>query len=256
MEPIWPLPRRAGGPSDDEIRRKFAEFDQWHYAYEFEGGLSFSAQHNRPSPDADAPERPLQRYRHFMPYLLEAAGGSLEGKRVLDIACNSGFWSIQCALLGADVTGFDARPELIEQANLLKSVVGVDNASFQTLGFWDMSPEALGGTFDIVLNLGILYHLPNSLEVLRLTQSMARSAILLDTAIYNSNECAIHLSWEESDDIRYANESGIVAFPSKSSVALMLRFLDIEDWIEIPMRTKDMPRNYLENGRASWLIKL
>jgi 23S rRNA G2069 N7-methylase RlmK/C1962 C5-methylase RlmI len=36
-----------------------------------------------------------------MPYVVQSQGGALEGKRVLDIACNSGFWSIQCALLGA-----------------------------------------------------------------------------------------------------------------------------------------------------------
>jgi hypothetical protein len=38
-----------------------------------------------------------------MPYLIESQEGSLKGTRVLDIACNSGFWSIQCALLGAVV---------------------------------------------------------------------------------------------------------------------------------------------------------
>jgi len=67
--------------------------------------------------DTDDPRRPLQRFRHFMPDLLASQGGSLKGRRILDIACNSGFWSLQCALLGAEVAGFDARPELIEQAN-------------------------------------------------------------------------------------------------------------------------------------------
>ena len=65
-----------------------------------------------------------------MPYLMEAERGSLKGKRVLDIACNSGFWSVQCALLGAEVVGFDARPGLIEQANLIKRIVGVDQVEF------------------------------------------------------------------------------------------------------------------------------
>jgi 2-polyprenyl-3-methyl-5-hydroxy-6-metoxy-1,4-benzoquinol methylase len=99
-----------------------------------------------------------------MPYLVAANGGCLRGKRILDIACNSGFWSIQCALLGAEVVGFDGRAELIRQADLIKSIVGVDDVQFRVLDFWDMSRQALGGTFDIVLNLGILCHLPDLSE--------------------------------------------------------------------------------------------
>jgi SAM-dependent methyltransferase len=256
INPVWPLPRRSGGPSEEEIREEFAKYDLWHYAYEFDGGLSFPARHNNPGPLADAPERPLQRFRHFMPYLVEAENGSLQGKRILDIACNSGFWSIQCALLGAEVVGFDARPELIEQANFIKSIVGIDNVAFKILDFWDMSPRSLDGTFDIVLNLGILYHLPTPLEALQLTKSMARRVILLDTVVYPSNDSMIRLSWEEPFDIRAASISGIVAYPSKSSIDLMLRHIGVAEWFEIPIRTTDMPRDYLDHMRASWLIKV
>jgi SAM-dependent methyltransferase len=256
IDPIWPLPRRSGGLSDVHIREQFAKYDSWHYAYAFEGGLSFSTRHDIPGLLADAPERPLQRFRHFMPYLIEACNGSLRGKRVLDIACNSGFWSIQCALLGAEVVGFDGRPELIEQADLVKSIVGVDSVEFRVLDFWDMSPQALGGTFDIVLNLGILYHLTEPLKALQLTKSMARQYILLDTEVYPSREPIIKLRWEEPADIRNAIGSGIVASPSKNSIDLMLRHIGFSEWFEIPLHTADMPRDYLDHERTSWLIKV
>ena len=256
VEPVWPLPRRPGGFSDEEILKKAAKHDFWHYTYKFDGDVSFAARHNDPNKLADIPDRPLQRFRHFMPYLLQAQNGSLEGKRVLDIACNSGFWSIQCALLGADVVGFDARAELIEQANLIKGIVGTDNVEFRVLDFWDMSPQSLGGTFDIVLNLGILYHLPKPLEALELTRAMADDCILLDTAIYPSGNAVIKLSWEEPDDIRKASNAGFVAFPSKGAIDLMLKHMRVAEWFEIPLRTTDMPRDYLDDKRASWLIKV
>ncbi|MDQ4146101.1 MAG: class I SAM-dependent methyltransferase [Pseudomonadota bacterium] len=198
----------------------------------------------------------MQRFKHFMPYLIESQGGSLQGKRVLDIACNSGFWSIQCALLGAEVLGFDARDELIEQANFIRSIVGLTNVEFRVLDFWAMSPESLGGTFDVVLNLGILYHLPEPLEALILTKSMVREYILLDTSVYPSKDPVIHLKWEESTDIRTATNSGIVARPSKKSVELMLEHIGAAKWLEIPVRTVDMPDEYLRHRRASWLIKV
>jgi tRNA (mo5U34)-methyltransferase len=256
INPIWPLPRCPGGLSNDRIREEFAKYDLWHYAYGFEGGLSFSARHNDPNPLANAPERPLQRFRHFMPYLIDARNGSLRGKRVLDIACNSGFWSIQCALLGAEVVGFDGRPELIKQADLIRSIVGVDNVEFRVLDFWNMSPQALGGTFDVVLNLGILYHLTDPLKALQLTKSLARQYILLDTEVHPSKESVIKLHWEEPTDIRNAIGSGIVASPSKSSINLMVRHIGVAKWFEIPLRTTDMPRDYLDQRRASWLIKV
>jgi 2-polyprenyl-3-methyl-5-hydroxy-6-metoxy-1,4-benzoquinol methylase len=257
IDPIWPLPRHSDGFSDEEIRKEFARYDLWHYAYKFDGGLSFSARHNNPGLLADAPNRPLQRFRYFMPYILDTQGGSLQGKRILDIACNSGFWSIQCALLGAaEVVGFDARTELIEQANLIKSIVGINNVEFRVLDFWELSPQLVGGTFDIVLNLGILYHLPKPLEALEITKSMARESILLDTDVYPSNISVIKLHWEEPDDIRSAHNAGIVAYPSKRAIDLMLKHIGVAEWFEIPIRTTDMPRDYLDHRRASWLIKV
>jgi tRNA (mo5U34)-methyltransferase len=255
INPVWPLPRRPGGPSDDEIRAAFARFELWHYAFQFEGGPSFALKNKRADEISIVPERPLQRFRHFMPDLVASQGGSLQGKRVLDIACNSGFWSIQCALLGAEVVGFDARDVLIEQANLIKSIVGLDNVSFRRLDFWSMSPEALGGTFDVVLNLGVLYHLPDPLEVLRITRTMTHDTILLDTSISRAPEPIIHLRWEEPIDIRDASTPGIVAYPSKTAIGLMLRHLGARQWSEIPIRTEEMPEDYLDGGRASWLIK-
>lgn len=254
--PIWPLPRRAHGPSDGEVREAFARHHLWHYAYEFEGGLAFPTRHNNPGLDTDDPARPLQRFRHFMPYLIQSQGGTLKGKRVLDIACNSGFWSIQCALLGAEVVGFDARAELIEQANLLKRLTGADSAEFRVLDFWRMSPDTLGGEFDVVLNLGFLYHVPKPVEALELTKIMARKHVLLDTAVHPSAEFAIHLKWEEPVDIRMAADEGIVALPTKPAVELMLRHLKVGGWFEIPLRTRDMPVDYLTGRRASWLVEV
>lgn len=254
LDPVWPLPRKPGGPSDEDIRKEFARHDLWHYAYEFEGNLAFPTRHNNPGPVVDAPRRPLQRFGHFMPYLAQAQNGSLRGKRVLDIACNSGFWSIQCALLGAHVVGFDGRPELIEQANLIRSIVGVNTVQFTVLDFWDMSPETLGGTFDIVLNLGILYHLPKPLAALERTVLMANDHVLLDTEVYPSHDSLIKLRWEDPDDIRRATRSGLIAYPSRSSIEMMLKHIGVSEYCQIPIRTVDMPSDYLEHKRASWLI--
>jgi len=254
LEPVWPLPRRPGGLTDQEIREAFGRYELWHYGYEFEGGLSFQPSHLRPDSVSEDPSRPLKRFRHFMPYVLEAAG-SLKGKRVLDIACNSGFWSIQCGLLGAEVVGFDARPVLIEQAELVRSIVGLDNVEFRLLDFDRMAPGILG-QFDIVLNLGVLYHLPDTLAALQSTIAMSREWVLLHSTLWPASEPVIHIRWEEPIDIRDASTPGIVAYPSKSAVELILRHIRVKEARAIPLHVPGMPHDYQDGSRASWLIRV
>jgi 2-polyprenyl-3-methyl-5-hydroxy-6-metoxy-1,4-benzoquinol methylase len=255
IDPIWPLPRHSGF-TDKEIRKEFARFDLWHYAYAFEGGLTFPIRHLKPDSLIDDPKRHTQRFRHCMPYLIESQNGSLKGKRVLDIACNSGYWSIQCALLGADVVGFDARPELIAQANLIKSIVGVHNVEFSVLDIEDMNPKFLGGTFDIVLNMGILFHVSNPLEALKLSKMMSHKNILLDTAVFASKNPFIKLLWEEPVDTWTTRNAGIVTYPSKRAIDMMLMHCGVTSWFEIPLRFRDLPIDYRKQRHASWIIEV
>jgi tRNA (mo5U34)-methyltransferase len=253
INPIWPLPRNGNELSTQRIREEFAKYDSWHYANEFEGGLSFPRRYGKDQPAQD-PNRPLQRFRHLMPHLLAAQNGSLQGKRVLDIACNSGFWSMQCALRGANVVGFDARPQNIEQANLVKRVVGIDNVEFKVLDFWDMSLQSLGGAFDIVLCLGFLNHLPYPIQALQVIKNMARKHILLDTSLYQSTDSAVELQWQQTDDIRAAKRYGIVAIPTKKAVELILTEIGVAGSFEIPIVNSDVPDDYREQLRGCWLI--
>ena len=252
--PVWPLPRQAGGPCDEEIRAEFAKYPLWHYAYRFEGGLDFAVRHVFQDPLADSPERPLQRFRHFMPWLLQATGGTLEGKRVLDVACNSGFWSIQCALLGAkDVIGFDARQELIDQANLIKRIVGVRNVDYRLLNLWETTPDALGGTFDVVFTLGILYHLPKPVEALERTKAMSRDHVLLDTSVFAA-KAPLNLP-RMGRAVRHPERGrGRVSMvPSRRSVEMILKHRKFREWTEIRSEPRTC-RTLFRGDRASWLI--
>ena len=254
VSPVWPLPIRGDGWSATALQQRLDAFPEWHYAFRFDAGVGVEVRYRSGAP-ARAADHPLQRFAHFMPPLLAAAGGSLTGKRVLDIACNAGFWSIQCALLGAaEVVGFDGRPELVEQARLLQSVVGARCARFECLDFFDMTPARLG-TFDVVLNLGLLYHLPDPLDVLRRSLAMTSRLMLLDTMLDPRTEALVKLRWEMPVDVRMATRDGIVAYPTRKAVHLMLRHLGAASVTEIPVRSMQVPGVYLEGRRASWLIE-
>ena len=253
IEPVVVLPRAPSGPTDDEVRARFAPPHSWYHEFRFEGGLDFPAHYRRFG--GGALVSPLGKFRHSMPDLVAAAGGAFGGKRVLDIACNAGFWSFQCAMLGAaEVVGFDGRKENIDSARFVQAVTGLDNVRFQHLLFEEMTPERLGGRFDIVLNLGVLYHLPEPIEALRRTAAMAREFVLLDTRLVPGRRAAIHLqSGIRSDDCQ-SSFGNLRGKPSKSALLMFLHHLGLTSYYEIPPRRMDVNYGYLTGSRIALLI--
>lgn len=83
----------------------------------------------------------------------------LNGKRLLDVGCWDGFYSFEAERHGAEVVAVDCfRPENFFKAHsALKST-----AEFREMSVYDVSRKELG-TFDIVLFLGVLYHLRHPL---------------------------------------------------------------------------------------------
>ncbi len=77
--------------------------------------------------------------------------GIRAGQRVLDIACGTGVVSITAARLGAQVTGFDLTPELLERARENARVAGVKidwhEGDVEKLPFDDASFDAVVSQF-------------------------------------------------------------------------------------------------------------
>ena len=48
----------------------------------------------------------------------------------------------------------------------------------------------------------------------------------------------------------------MIAYPSKSGLDIMLKHIGAAEWREIPIRTTDMPADYLKHRRASSLIRV
>ena len=88
----------------------------------------------------------------------DLASKPLSELRILDLACHEGGYAIEFGLHGATVVGIEGRPANIQKARFAAEALGLDRVRFQDGDVRDLSEEALG-QFDIVLCLGILYHL-------------------------------------------------------------------------------------------------
>jgi tRNA (mo5U34)-methyltransferase len=113
---------------------------------------------------------------------------SLEGRTVLDIGAWDGFFSFECERRGASRVvaadhyswsasgwGTKAGFQLAREA-LESRVEDVD------IDVMELSPERIG-TFDIVLFLGVLYHLRHPLLALERVASVSRDMLILETVV-------------------------------------------------------------------------
>ena len=103
----------------------------------------------------------------------------LSGKRVLDIGCWDGFYSFEAERRGAEVVAIDCwRPETFFYAH---RALG-SRIEFHELSIYELSLDRLG-TFDIVLFLGVLYHLPYPLLALKRVCEMTRDLAVIESHI-------------------------------------------------------------------------
>lgn len=110
-------------------------------------------------------------------------GRSYQETTVLDLACNQGYFSLHFAEKGCKrVVGIEARASLIEDAEMIKTIKGLSNISFhqEDIAKADMSRY---GRFDIVLVMGLVYHLEDPIGVIRKASEMTDRMLLLETQV-------------------------------------------------------------------------
>jgi tRNA (mo5U34)-methyltransferase len=101
------------------------------------------------------------------------------GLRVLDLGTRDGYFAFEMEKRGAEVLAVDYFPAdktgFSVAANLLRSKV-----TYLQANIYDLTP-AKHGTFDIVLILGLLYHLPDPMLALSLCRKLCKSRLYLET---------------------------------------------------------------------------
>lgn len=133
--------------TDDEIREGIAQHQWWHTIELAPGITTPGKAHNRA----------LIRYLDIP--------DDLTGMTVLDIGAWDGYYSFECEKRGAarvvavDVWETAGRDAFNFAHHVLKSAVEPVQASVH-----DLTPGLLGGRFDLVLFLGVLYHLKNPFD--------------------------------------------------------------------------------------------
>ncbi|TPM32000.1 TIGR04290 family methyltransferase [Mesorhizobium sp. B2-2-2] len=151
--------------SHAEIRRRIDALGPWFHNMELAGVET--------APDHFLGNYPLVKWRKFA----DAIPADLAGKSVLDIGCNAGFHSIEMKRRGAGrVLGIDFDEAYLAQARFAAEIADCD-IEFQKLSVYDVG--ALRETFDIVLFMGVLYHLRHPLLALDLIREHVAGELMI-----------------------------------------------------------------------------
>jgi tRNA (mo5U34)-methyltransferase len=114
------------------------------------------------APDHFLGDYPTCKWRNIAP----AIPSDLRGKTVLDIGCNGGFYSIEMKRRGASrVVAIDSDSRYLKQAEFAAEVCDVE-IDFRQMDVYDVA--GLQEQFDLVLFMGVLYHLRHPLLALDL----------------------------------------------------------------------------------------
>lgn len=161
----------------DKIRARAAALGDWFHNIDLDGVQTAPGHFLH-----DYPNNKWRQFQHAIP-------ADLTGKSVLDIGCNAGFYAIEMKRRGAHrVLGIDTDERYLDQARLAAEVKQAE-IEFRNLSVYDVA--LLRERFDVVLFMGVLYHLRHPLLALDLIhdhvagdmlvfQSMQRGAPIID----------------------------------------------------------------------------
>ncbi len=177
-----------------EIEQRVRELGEWFHNLDLHGV--------RTAPNHFLGDYPAIKWKGFA----HAIPADLRGKTVLDIGCNGGFYSMEMKRRGADrVVGIDSDDGYLAQARFAAEVSGFD-IEFRRMSVYDVAQ--LNEKFDIVLFMGVLYHLRHPLLALDLLHDHAAKDMLVFQSLMRGSPETAPFERDYSFD-----ETGIFADP-------------------------------------------
>ena len=127
-------------------------------------------------------------------------GGDIGDLRIADLGCLEGGFAAALALEGATVVGIDARSANLEKADVLRRRFDLRNLSFVQADVKDFNVERFG-RFDVVLALGIAYHLDRPAAWLRQIALATRSVLIVDSHVAPADDDRLALMRSDIRDL-------------------------------------------------------
>lgn len=200
--------------SQPERKRQIEALGPWFHNLHLPDGLETA-------PDHFLGDFPSYKWEHVAEHIPR----DLTGWSALDVGCNAGFYSIELAKRGARVVGIDSEPLYLRQAAWAAREFDVEGQ----LELRQQSVYELGRTderFDLVLFMGVFYHLRHPLLALDILAAKVRRRMIFQTLTMPGMEVA-----DVPDDMPIMERDGMLE-PGWPKMAFIERRLagDLTNW--------------------------
>jgi tRNA (mo5U34)-methyltransferase len=212
--------------SQNDIRKQVEALGPWFHNLDL-NGVCTAPQHYL----GDYPTVKWQRFAEAIP-------ADLGGRSVLDIGCNAGFYALEMKRRGAvRVLGLDASEDYLAQARFAAQVNGLE-IEFRQMSVYDVA--SLSERFDVVIFMGVLYHLRHPLLALDLIHEHVAKDLMLFQSMQRGSDKVERVapdydfwSFEPFNspgfpklhmiEKRYADDPTVWWVPNRACVEAMLR---------------------------------
>ncbi len=184
--------------------------------YEFDLG-----EYKTPTVRPEWATRHRMRRQYLVGPVLELFGGSLTGRRVLDLGCNEGYF-ILAALeaKAAYVLGLDEQQEKLARARLVLEALEIPTNRYELRCADAETLRPTDGPFDLVLLLGLFHWLPvrKTLKLLETLAQMQAEALVVDTVLSASEGPVLRLRREQLGPMDPYQDQRVCLLPSAAGL--------------------------------------
>jgi ubiquinone/menaquinone biosynthesis C-methylase UbiE len=207
-----------------------------HWGYYFSLGGGLSTVDNAPPPARRRNRASsILRMRMINDVIARIVGEQKSGMSLLDFACNWGGMAIDMALRGfGQVTAFDMKEENIARAQALSDYMGVANATFEIQNVYNL-PSRYEDGFDVVYNLGLLYHVTDPVRLAQITYRLTRKVAVFDTLAHKEPFSGYIQAFISDEAIKRPGmgEQQIELHPTYRGLIDIIRFAGFKDLVEV-----------------------
>jgi SAM-dependent methyltransferase len=208
--------------------------------------------------------RRVHAVRRSMIFEMLDAVGLDRTAAVADLGCSEGYFSFEFAKRGSrEVFGIDARARNIEKAELVRDLLGLPSCRFSIGDVFgaNLAPAS----FDVVLLLGLIYHVEDPIGLMRHAATVARRLLIVETQL-TKEQGPVAFGWGTPDALStrdywamrredpatddLSSTRGFSLIPSAPAVVSVLREIGFRSIMQLHPNGRALEPQYVNVDRA------
>jgi 2-polyprenyl-3-methyl-5-hydroxy-6-metoxy-1,4-benzoquinol methylase len=237
--------------SPQELEAEVDRLGHWEYRFELAHGLDTSL-------SSRFTDETVQFHRYRSSLISETVadllGEDLSSASILDLACHCGMFSFDLAHRGAaQVHGIEYREKNLDQAGFIAGHYGIDNVSFEQGDAYDLDAV---DEYDVVMCLGLLYHLVRPIDVLEACRAAAKRFVVVETICNPAPIPAYVVVADKNVDRAIEGTRHVELQPTYRGVIESLRAVGFSDITEVVGHTEGRVELFSDGLRRCFIARV